>query len=161
MRESSFVKNHFLKHKPPLPRDVEEKRKVRAVRLAGGQRTKMTYTQIARYFLAEEDRKAKKTRAERMLDEIYEIVTNKDNPPSARVQAAEWLRKVAFGDTPKPPQVIQVVETLQQALPESDFIKLVEMLKGEASIEDATYTIESGQDNTEKDENSASNTSGE
>lgn len=150
-RESQFVKNILERKFKNSGKSFEPgNKKTRAVRLAGGARTKLTYTAVARYFLAEEDRHAKKTRAERMLDEIYEIVTNKDNPPAARVQAAEWLRKVAFGDIPKPPQVVQIVETLQQALPQSQIDQLIDIILAEGEEVGSFIEIENdGQDNIE------------
>jgi len=148
-RESLFVKNILAnKYRHTNKKFEPGDKRTRAVRFVGGARTKLTYTAVARYFLAEEDKHAKKTRAERMLDEIYEIVTNKDNPPAARVQAAEWLRKVAFGDIPRPPQVIQIVETLREALPDSQMEQLIDAIlkEGEEDVGFIEVKQDDGQD---------------
>jgi len=128
-RSGSAVKGLHVLNRP-----VEKA--IKAVRLAGGRREKITYQSVARHFLGQFDRKSKKTRAERLLHEIYDIVIDKEQPASARVQAAEWLRRVAYGDIPKPPQVVQVIDVLREKLPEDDFAKLVKYLKG-GDIEDA------------------------
>ena len=136
-RSGASVKSMYVLDKSP-------EKAIKAVRLASGRREKITYQSVARHFLGDFDRNLKKTRAERMLYEIYDIVIDKKQPASARVQAAEWLRRAAYGDIPKPPQVVQVIDVLREKLPEDDFAKLVKYLKGES--EDAIEVRESTED---------------